>query len=208
MTTFHRFLLCFTAGHINASGFMATGRFVSHVTGFATLFGIDMANQKYGDALGIISVPVFFLLGSFLAGLLIDRPVSLQQRPRFDLVMGLSALCLFISALGGVTIPMYLLLILLCMACGLQNGTIGSYRTTHLTGLVTDLGLGLARLTNCSSHEQFIKEKKDNQLRAGAILIFTLGSVIGALMFIKIGHMGFFFSGLMASYAAWEGRKF
>ncbi len=46
---FHWFLLSFNAGCINAGGFLATGRFVSHVTGFATFFGVDLANREHGS---------------------------------------------------------------------------------------------------------------------------------------------------------------
>src|SRR4051812_35147259 len=83
----HWFLLSFNAGCINAGGFMATGRFVSHVTGFATLFGVDLVNQQLEGAMGILSVPIFFLLGAFLAGLLIDRPILRKKKPHFDYVM-------------------------------------------------------------------------------------------------------------------------
>jgi len=59
----HWFLLAFNGGMINAGGFLATGRFVSHVTGFATLFGIHLVNAKPDVALGALTVPLFFSLG-------------------------------------------------------------------------------------------------------------------------------------------------
>jgi len=90
----HWFLLSLNGGFINAGGFLATGRFVSHVTGFATLFGVDLANSQFEAAVQILSVPLFFLLGAFLAGLLIDRPLYKKRRPHFDWVMGLSACAL------------------------------------------------------------------------------------------------------------------
>ena len=34
------FLLAFLGGHVNAGGYLACHRFVSHVTGFATLAGV------------------------------------------------------------------------------------------------------------------------------------------------------------------------
>src|SRR4051794_8426190 len=98
----HWYLLSFNGGLINAGGFLATGRFVSHVTGFATLFGVDVIRRELDAAVGILSVPFFFLLGAFLAGMLIDRPIHRKQKPHFDYVMGLSALCLFLAASGGV----------------------------------------------------------------------------------------------------------
>lgn len=221
----HWFMLSFSGGCINAGGFLATGKFVSHVTGFATLFGVDISNNQIDAALGILSVPLFFLIGAFVAGLLIDRPIYKNKKPHFDWVMGLSALCLFFAAGGGellffgefsevvVLKQNYLLLVLLCLASGLQNGAITSssgrsVRTTHLTGLTTDLGLGLARtLTFDIKKNIFQKEVRANYLRAGSIIAFVIGSGIGAWIFIKVGYKGFVLPGFIASYAAWLGRK-
>ena len=88
----HWYLLSFNGGCINAGGFLATGRFVSHVTGFATLFGVSAVEHDLNSAIGLLSVPFFFLMGAFAAGLLIDRRLYFQQRPRFDAAMALSML--------------------------------------------------------------------------------------------------------------------
>jgi len=221
----HWFMLSFSGGCINAGGFLATGKFVTHVTGFATLFGVSITNGEAIAAIGILSVPLFFLIGSFIAGLLIDRPLFQGKHPHFDWVMGLSALCLFLAAGGGEMLLFgkfsevvglkqnYFLLVLLCLASGLQNGAITSssgrsVRTTHLTGLTTDLGLGLARtLTFDLKKNIFQKEARANYLRLGSILSFIIGSAVGAWIFLKIGFKGFTLSGLIATYAAWHGRK-
>ncbi|MBC7397101.1 MAG: DUF1275 domain-containing protein [Bdellovibrionales bacterium] len=221
----HWFLLSFNGGIINAGGFLATGRFVSHVTGFATLFGVDMANYRFDIALGALTVPLFFLFGAFIAGFLIDRPIYRKRVPHFDWVMGLSAFCLFMAAFAGKLEQfetfggsnhlkkIYVLLALLCMACGLQNGAITSssgstVRSTHLTGLTTDLGLGLARLTSYQAADRrFRKETRANWLRAGSITSFALGSIVGAALFLKVAYLGFLLPALIATYAAWHGYK-
>lgn len=221
----HWFMLSFNGGYINAGGFMATGRFVSHVTGFATLFGVDLMYHPLLTALGILSVPVFFLAGAFIAGLLIDRPIHHGKKPHFDWVMGLSSLCLLTTTLVGEFIHVtdfgdtiylkesYLFLVLLCLASGLQNAAMTSssgstVRTTHLTGLTTDLGIGLARiLTFKQSDEVTVKEKRSIFLRTGSIFSFVLGSAAGALIFYHVGHLGFLLSAVIALYAAWHGRN-
>jgi uncharacterized membrane protein YoaK (UPF0700 family) len=221
----HWYLLSFNGGCINAGGFLATGRFVSHVTGFATLFGASAVDHEFGSALGILSVPFFFLLGAFLAGLLIDRPIHLGKKPHFDYAMGLSAICLFFAAGGGELAQfgrfgemlqlkqVYVLLSLLCLACGLQNGAItsssgSSVRTTHLTGLTTDLGLGLAKLFTYSPKEQSFKQEVHlNNLRSGSIIAFVFGSGVGAWIFIQLGYRGFVASALISCYVAYRGHK-
>lgn len=221
---FNWFLLSFNAGCINAGGFLATGSFVSHVTGFATLFGVHLMNRDHEAALGLLAVPLFFLLGAFLAGLLIDRQIYRNKRPHFDYVMGLSCICLVGASLGGALSQFggfgngmhlkqnFILLALLCLACGLQNAAItsssgSSIRTTHLTGLTTDLGLGLARLVSFHRNDRSFSHERDaNNLRIGSICSFVLGSAVGAWFFIKLHYFGFLFSGIIAAYAAWHGR--
>jgi uncharacterized membrane protein YoaK (UPF0700 family) len=221
---FHWFMLSFNGGCINAGGFLATGKFVSHVTGFATLFGVDLMSNQVAAALSMLVVPLFFLLGAFIAGLLIDRPMDLGRKPHFDWVMGLSSFCLLIAASGelfqfggfGEIFRLrhaFYLLALLCLASGLQNAAITSsslrsVRTTHLTGITTDLGLGLARLFIFDAKKDlYQKEVRSNQLRIGSIVSFILGSAVGAWVFLKVGYVGFYIPTLITAYAAWHGRK-
>lgn len=70
------FLLAFLAGNVNAGGYLACHRFVSHVTGFATLAGVDAATGSWGDAFGILSVPLFFLLGVVVSAYHVERRIS------------------------------------------------------------------------------------------------------------------------------------
>lgn len=221
---FHWFLLCFNGGAINAGGFMATGKFVSHITGFATLFGVSLTNEQFKIAFGILTVPLFFLTGAFLAGLLIDRPLSHGDKPHFDWVMGISAACLLLTVgwgdlhfgeFGGVFVfkESYILMALLCLASGLQNGAItsssgGSVRTTHLTGLTTDLGLGLARVFTFHLKEDRMRnEIRANYLRMGSIASFVFGSSVGAWVFLKFEYKGFLLPAAICIYASWHGKK-
>jgi uncharacterized membrane protein YoaK (UPF0700 family) len=220
----HWFMLSFNGGCINAGGFLATGKFVSHVTGFATLFGVGIMKGDTAVAASILAVPLFFLLGAFIAGLLIDRPLHYGRKPHFDWVMGLSATCLLLASVSGEVLHFgaftevmgakesFLLMVLLCLASGLQNGAITSssgksVRTTHLTGLTTDLGLGLARVfTFDLKNIKLKKEVRANYLRMGSIVSFVIGSAVGAWFFINLGYRGFLISALIAGYAAWHGR--
>ena len=221
----HWFLMSFSAGCVNAGGFIATGRFVTHVTGFATLFGFDIAHWQLDAALGILSVPLFFMIGALVAGLLIDRRIHVHKQPHFDYVMIISGLCLFLAALGGNSESFsefgqnfhlkqnYILLALLCLASGLQNAAISSgsdksVRTTHLTGITTDLGLGLARILTFHLNDKSLRKGRTaNLLRIGNILAFVTGSAAGAILFNGLKYHGFFVPAIIAFYAAWHGRS-
>jgi uncharacterized membrane protein YoaK (UPF0700 family) len=228
----HWFLLAFNAGCVNAGGFMMGGRFVTHVTGSATMFGVDLSGQDAALAMLMLSLIVFFLLGSMTAGLLIDREIHFGRPPHYDFVMGLCSICLsagaFIGNWGrgdsfgtfgslGRRLPFgqqSILLALLCMASGLQNGALtsssgSSVRTTHMSGLTTDLGLGFARmLTFRPRDDEYRRERVANILRVGTLLSFIVGAEIGAMIFILLGLRGFLIPAAISAYAAWHGRLF
>src|SRR5690242_11067703 len=97
-THFDWFLLSFLSGSVNAGGFLAAHRFVSHVTGFATLFGVSAANGNLDQALGMLSIPIYFLLGVMVSAYLVDRRENQGRRPHYAIVMSLVALCLVAAA--------------------------------------------------------------------------------------------------------------
>src|ERR1700683_794226 len=81
--------LAFQGGALNIGGFLACGRFVSHVTGFATYFGVEVSRSNYFSALGMLLVPLFFLIGAILSGLLVDIRLKLHKRPKYYILFGI-----------------------------------------------------------------------------------------------------------------------
>ena len=208
------------AGVLNIGGFMACHRFVSHVTGFATFFGYELSEPAQAQhAWGMLAVPLFFLFGAMLSGYLVDLRLKLHKKPRYYVAFGVIFFLTLIVGVGGglgyfgtFGEPLelsrdYTLLILLCLICGIQNGTIATVsksviRTTHLTGITTDLGIGLVRLFNRRALEGQIENEQNAVLmRFGIIFFFGLGSVLGGFAFRAYGYGGFlipvFTSGLL-----------
>ncbi len=214
--------LSFLSGSVNAGGFLAVQRFVTHITGFATLFGADVAMGQFGDALAIISVPIYFIGGAMLSSFFIDRRLMIGKLPRYGLVMGLVALCLGLVGLAGslealgnfgsdmVLSKDYFLLATLALASGLQNAAIttasnGVVRTTHMTGLATDVGISVVRAAFAGHDEQRRKaELRNLRLRMTSIAAFVAGSVVGAWLFLKVQYHGFFLPAAIAVYIAFQ----
>ncbi|MEK6629023.1 MAG: YoaK family protein [Bdellovibrionota bacterium] len=225
-TYFDWFLLSFLAGNINTGGYLSCHRFVSHVTGFATLAGISLEEGAWLEALGAVTIPLFFLMGVMLSAFLTERNRTAKVHgQKYAPVMGLVALLIGFVAIGGTynlfgafgeTANIkydFLLLACLCGACGLQNAAISSasgatIRTTHLTGITTDLGLGLVRaeIHNLNPDEKK-QERRSNYLKIATIVSFTLGSAVGALVFSQFKYQGFFFPMCIAMYLAWMARN-
>ncbi len=218
-------ILTFIAGNLNAGGFLACNRFVSHITGFATLAGVDMAHGWVGQSIGNLSIPLFFLMGVIFSAYLTEkRHAQKKEGQRFAPVMGLVTFLLLVITIGGTLgwfgafgEPAnlkydYVFLALLCGACGLQNAAITSasgatIRTTHLTGLTTDLGLGIVRAEIAArSPDSRLLERRANLFRFMTILAFFVGSMVGALAFIRYQYNGFIIPALLAFYSAVRAR--
>lgn len=214
-------LLSVLSGSVNAGGFLAVNRFVTHVTGFAPLFGVT--SVRLGRiSFAILSVPLFFLLGAVLSSFFIDRRYQQKKAPRYALVFFFVFFCLLaVALLGnaknfgvfGAELKLsrdYEMLALLCLASGLQNAAItsasgGVVRTTHLTGLTTDLGIGITRVLFPAGDEQVHRgERKALFLKAMSIGSFVLGSAAGAFLFLRFQYLGFLFPAAIAAYMMFQ----
>ncbi len=204
------FLLAFQGGIVNVGGFLAVHRFVSHVTGFATWFGVEASGGNYIDAFGMLLSPLFYLIGAMTSAWMIERRRMKNLQPLYGVVLGIMSFLFFLVVIGGTTHffgefgePFnyerdYVLLFILTFSCGLQNAVVSSasgavVRTTHLTGLTTDLGIGLVRLWTDRKHfnKRDQNEASANFFRFGIIMSFIIGSLVGALIFQRIHFLGF-----------------
>ncbi len=202
------FLLAFQGGTLNTGGYLAVHRFVSHVTGFATLAGVAGAQLNWTTMFGMLMVPLFFLSGVVISAWNVERLRIHNQVPRYSLIFVIIFLnILFISVAGtmgflgefGESLSQqrdFLLLFLLSFTCGLQNAVISSasgavIRTTHLTGLTTDFGIGIVRIwstrNDINKNDLFV-----NWCRLGIYISFVLGSFASAILFLNFKFYGFF----------------
>lgn len=177
------FLLALNAGFVNAVGLLGfEHQAVSHLTGTSTFLSLALANQHALTALHLLMVMLCFVLGAAYSGLVIGN-ISLQPGRRYSAALITESLLLAIAMLllnQGSVIGHFFA----SAACGLQNAMTTTYsgaiiRTTHVSGLFTDLGLALGlRLRGQKTDRRRII------LYLILILGFMIGGVIGALGFI------------------------
>lgn len=208
--------MAFQAGAINTGGYLACHRFVSHVTGFGTLIGTEAAQGKWIQSLGMLTVPGFFIGGAMLSAFFVDRRIQTGRKPLYPFVMLLILfLTIMVATLGNLGVfgefgaPLarhgYILLAALCLACGIQNATVTSafgaiIRTTHLTGITTDLGIGLVRvITRSHKIQPRTNEIRANWMRVGLISSFILGSLVSAYVYLHAEYWGFLIPGIIAT---------
>ena len=213
-------LLGFQAGFINSIGFLAFGRFVSHMTGFGSQVGITLGNGNYFQSLEMVSLPISFVLGAFVAGRLTIVPISHGKVPRYDWVAFLIPMILVaiwlaaeLDYFGEFGEPLvftrdFLFLSSLSFVCGLQNAcyanlTKGHIRTTHLTGIATDLGSDLALVASgkLSDTEREIARGK-NWIRFLTFLTFSLGAVISSIVDARLKFMSLLFPVATSTFIA------
>jgi uncharacterized membrane protein YoaK (UPF0700 family) len=202
-------LLAFSSGAVNTGGFLAGGTFVSHVTGFGTMAGIEIQKAEFSNVLLILTVPLYFLLGSMLSTWMVDRRTQRSLEPYYHRPLLISAILIDCVAVGGhigIFEPFdhtyqpenhYYLLVLLCLASGIENAVVtaatgGILRASHLTGTTTDLGAGLMRasIMKRGSLERQL-ETRINLLRTSQIAFFVLGSGFAAFCFRFDSFLGF-----------------
>jgi len=149
--------LAFVGGYVNSSGFVLIGTFTSHVTGNVGRLANDAALGQYAAAIAALSLVFSFFAGAFSASAIVESRFLSSVGPRaYAVALALeSFLLLSFTALSYVTIGAHARVLdaeaaLLCAAMGMQNALVtrlsgAVVRTTHLTGVVTDLGIEAAR---------------------------------------------------------------
>ena len=144
------FVMAGLAGHVNSVMLMAFGLPVSQMTGMASHLSEGIALTTPSAVLTALIILAGFIGGATLSGLLIGRR-PFPASPRYAWGLGLESLLLAAAVVCVVMSLATAALAAAAIACGLQNALVASYRgllirTTHVTGIATDLGVYLARL--------------------------------------------------------------
>ncbi len=192
-------LLCLNAGFINAAGFLAWGILTTNVTGHAALWAISLTTGKVGALLVVGGWLLLFLIGSFLSSLLIEK-IGVHKTWSYTIPILIIISCIVSVALaaeqlsGQEAYNKYWAGILL-LAMGMQNGLVSIVsgnvvRTSHLTGMFTDLGIDIAqRITH---NDKTPETNKKIILRLAIIVSFLSGGIAGSLAFMHLSFKAFY----------------
>ncbi len=192
--------LATTAGTINAVGFLGQHhQSLSHLSGTVTFLGIGLGRSDYGVALHALAVLLAFFFGCVVSGAII-RQSSLRLGRRYGVALSLEAAALFASVYflrRGANLGDYLA----AFACGLQNAMVTTYsgaamRTTHMTGMVTDLGIACGHLLRGVAVDWF-------RFRIYGVLLlgFFAGGLIGTLGYTHFGYDTLLFPAALSGIA-------
>ena len=196
--------LCFVAGAINAGGFLAVHQYTSHMTGIVSSIADNLALGTKDLGVAGLAALLSFIVGASCSTVLIIYSRRRKMNSEYALPLLLEAVLLLIFGPMGARIDMTggvfvsLTVMLLAFIMGLQNAVItklssAEIRTTHVTGIVTDIGIELGKLLSARvapSAPSVTGVPGVARLRLLAALVgcFFAGGVIGALGFRWIGY--------------------
>jgi uncharacterized membrane protein YoaK (UPF0700 family) len=195
--------LTFVAGATNAGGFLAVGQYTSHMTGVVSSIADALVLGHVVLALGSLSMLLAFLGGAMCTAVLVNWGLRRELSSAYGLPLLLEALLLLIFGLFGTAINfsatyfMPLTVVVLCFIMGLQNAVItkisrAEIRTTHVTGLVTDMGIELGKLFYINANHgatPVIANRSKLWLQGKLIAGFLVGGLLGATGFKYLGYI-------------------
>jgi len=203
--------LAFVAGIVNVVGLLGfEHQAVTHLTGTTSILAAALAALDFPSALHFAAVLGAFMLGTVLSGILIqDSTLQLGRRYGVALLLESLLLCVAVPLLKrNSDLGIYSA----SCACGLQNAMVSTYsgaviRTTHLSGMYTDLGIFLGHWLRGIPVDA-------RRLRLCFLIIsaFLCGGIAGTIAFRHLGYSALLIpSGLIAftglAYALYRVRN-
>ena len=176
------FFLAMNAGMINVLGLVTVlHQSVSHMTGNVSMLAMALLHWQPEQILYLGLVVLCYVIGSCYSGLILGNShFSLGRRYGFPL-----SLVAFFILLCWCLLPYFPRYALLwaCVAMGVQNAMFSHYkgtiiRTTHLSGVLTDLGLALGyRLRGLDV------DRKRIILHLAILFGFFVGGLVASLIY-------------------------
>lgn len=197
--------LAFVAGAINAGGFLAVQQYTSHMTGIVSAMADNIALGAYELVWSGLGGLLSFMLGAACSAVMVNYSRRRRMHSEFalpllfeaSLLLGFGLLGARLSTFSGLFVPVTV--VLLCFIMGLQNALItklskAEIRTTHITGIITDIGIELGKLAywNADRGERqpkVLANRARLQVLSLLALCFFMGGVIGALGFKHLGYI-------------------
>jgi uncharacterized membrane protein YoaK (UPF0700 family) len=198
--------LAFIAGALNAGGYLAIGQYTSHMSGMVSSAADDIVLGEYALAATALLSILSFVCGAASTALMVNYARRNTSHNIYTPPLVLEAGLLLVFGLMGANLQMHELVnlsltaVLLCYVMGLQNALItkisnAEIRTTHVTGLVTDVGIELGKLfywnrekSADGTHEVWANRRK-LRVHLSLIVSFFSGGLTGAYGFKHVGFV-------------------
>jgi uncharacterized membrane protein YoaK (UPF0700 family) len=194
--------LAFVAGMVNSGGYLALKTYTSHMTGLVSSMADNLVLGEFELVSGAAIAVFSFLAGSMSTAILVSfaRRRSLESLYAFPLLLEAILLLVFgaMASSFAVGSPFFWVsgVAVLAYMMGLQNAVITKVsgavvRTTHVTGMITDLGIELGKLVyrNTGAREgqlPIVADRRKLMALTRLIGSFFAGGVVGAIGFLQL----------------------
>jgi uncharacterized membrane protein YoaK (UPF0700 family) len=209
------------AGALNAAAFYAVGFFSANMTGNVSTLSDHLAVGQYGSAAFYAGIVVAFIAGATASSILINSGYRRNYKGVYALVVLLEAVllaCLSLVDLGLSTVwRVPCVVIGLAFLMGLQNAVVtriseARVRTTHVSGMATDIGIELGLLIDAIRKKGTGAETPaviDRlRLHVETILCFLGGGALGVILYRQVaGHTFWIAAAVLAAFAGISLRK-
>ncbi len=207
-------LLSFVAGMVNVAGFLAVHRLTTNVTGHFAFFLEEVYHLEFAKGVIYFFYIFFFFLGAFIANILVGVLAKRKVRYTYIVPILIESFILFTVAYFGliwIDSAPNLLAFLLLFAMGLQNALVtvisnSIVRTTHLTGLFTDLGIELSQYLFFKQKSQREQLRASIRLHISIIGSFFSGGILCGILYTQIQIQVLAISGLILILGVLQGK--
>ncbi|MDV2441234.1 YoaK family protein [Acinetobacter gerneri] len=185
------FIFSFNAGLLNSLTLITyVHQPVTHMTGNVSLLANDLYYGDYSHFIFLIVIISVFMLGTIMSGIILG-PSDFRLEASYGYLLTIECIVVFGCLIFSFFNAAYWVITFAAFSAGIQNSLISSYkginiRTTHLTGVFTDLGLAIG-----------LKLRKINippqrfSLNIVILIGFTTGCLTSIPLLINLQHLAF-----------------
>ncbi len=196
-------LTAFTAGMVNVASLVLFFSFASNVTGHFAILAEEIANGRWFQVAVVLGWISCFFFGSFLSNNIVINGGKRSTFLTHSIPMLLEIACFITVGLYGhyvyaeTLVETEALVAILLFSMGLQNGLTASIsnfsvKTTHLTGLTTDLAIHVSLLTK-KKYRQKTEIRQKTKLLLTIATSYALGGVLSGSLIQHFEFQVFFF---------------
>lgn len=216
-------MLTFLAGLLNAVGFVAVALYTSHMTGVVATAADKVVAGSWSVLLLDLVVVSAFVTGAASCAILFNWGRRRHREARYAYVLAVEAVLTLVIAVSAGSITWthreWIIVPVLGFTMGLQNALItkisnAQIRTTHVTGMITDVGIELGKLMYWQRTPGLPPVEVDRaklRMLVNLVAMFFLGGVIGAAGYLAIGFVVLLPSavvlGVIAAFPIIRGRR-
>jgi uncharacterized membrane protein YoaK (UPF0700 family) len=190
-------LLASIAGAVDVTGFLALRQYTTHMSGLVALIAAELSLKGLRLLLGPATVLVSFLAGAAVCAVLVNWSRRRGRESLYAVPLLLEALLLATVSLPHAAQRYVVTLCILSFSMGLQNAVItkishAEIRTTHITGMVTDIGIELGKLLYWNrnlTHARVQTDRARLLLLSMLVALFFAGGAMGAFTYSHIGFL-------------------